>query len=88
MYLTPITAIGCRQHLPLSVFQLKDKHCQRPHCRNGVVHRFGKVLLSNLYAVNEGHCRNLEQFMGTQTLEWPALWRITMNSLHNEGIYK
>ena len=21
-------------------------------------------------------------------LEWPALWRITMNSLHNEGIYK
>ena len=20
-------------------------------------------------------------------LEWPALWRITMNSLHNEGIY-
>ena len=22
------------------------------------------------------------------SLEWPALWRITMNSLHNEGIYK
>ena len=22
------------------------------------------------------------------TLEWPALWRIKINSLHNEGIYK
>ena len=22
------------------------------------------------------------------TLEWPMLWRITMNSLHNEGIYE
>ena len=21
-------------------------------------------------------------------LGWPALWRITMNSLHNQGIYK
>ena len=21
-------------------------------------------------------------------LEWPMLWRITMNSLHNEGIYE
>ena len=21
-------------------------------------------------------------------VEWPALWRITMNSLHNEGVYK
>ena len=21
-------------------------------------------------------------------LEWPKLWRITMNSLHNEGIYE
>ena len=21
-------------------------------------------------------------------LEWPMLWRITMNSLHNEGMYE
>ena len=34
---TPITAIGCRQCLPLSVVQLKGKHCRKPHCRNGVV---------------------------------------------------
>ena len=27
-------------------------------------------------------------YIGTCKLEWPALWRITMNSLHNEGIYK
>ena len=34
---TPITAMGCRQCLPLSVVQLKGKHCRKPHCRNGVV---------------------------------------------------
>ena len=34
---TPITAMGCRQCLPLSVVQLKGKHCQKPHCRNGIV---------------------------------------------------
>ena len=34
---TPITAMGCRQCLPLSVVQLKGKHCQKPHCHNGVV---------------------------------------------------
>ena len=32
---TPITAMGCRQCLPLSVVQLKGKHCWKPHCRNG-----------------------------------------------------
>ena len=37
---TPITAMGCRQCLPLSVFQLKGKHCRKPHCRNGVVDTF------------------------------------------------
>ena len=25
-------AMGCRQYLPLSVVQLKGKHCQKPHC--------------------------------------------------------
>ncbi len=28
---------GCRQCLPLSVFQLKGKYCRKPHCPNGVV---------------------------------------------------
>jgi hypothetical protein len=37
---TPITAMGCRQCLPLSVVQLKGKHCRKPHCRNGVVDTF------------------------------------------------
>ena len=31
-YLQPHTAMGCRQCLPLSVVQLKGKHCQNPHC--------------------------------------------------------
>ena len=34
---TPITAMGCRQCLPISVVQLKGKHCRKPHCRNGDV---------------------------------------------------
>ena len=38
---TPITAMGCRQCLPLSVVQLKGKHCRKLHCRNGVVDTFG-----------------------------------------------
>ena len=39
---TPITAMGCRQCLPLSVVQLKGKHCRKLHCRNGVVDTFGQ----------------------------------------------
>ena len=38
---TPITAMGCRQCLSLSVVQLKGKHCRKPHCCNGVVDTFG-----------------------------------------------
>ena len=36
------TVMGCRQCLPLSVVQLKGKHCRKPHCRNGVVDTFGQ----------------------------------------------
>ena len=32
--------MGCRQCLPLSVVQLKGKHCRKPHCLNGVVGTF------------------------------------------------
>ena len=42
---TPITAMGCRQCLPISVVQLKGKHCQKPHCRDGVVGTLGHALL-------------------------------------------
>ena len=41
---TPITAMGCRQCLSLSVVQLKGKHCRKPHCRNGVVDTFGHLV--------------------------------------------
>ena len=40
---TPIMAMECRQCLPISVVQLKGKHCRKPHCRNGVV---DKLVLS------------------------------------------
>ena len=41
---TPVTAMGCRQCLTLSVVQLKGKHCRKLHCRNGVVDIFGPGL--------------------------------------------
>ena len=41
---TPITAMGCQQCLPLSVVQLKGKHCRKPHCHNGVVDTFGPCI--------------------------------------------
>ena len=43
---TPIMAMGCRQCLPLSVVQLKGKHCPKPHCHNGVVNTFGQCYLN------------------------------------------
>ena len=46
---TPITAMGCRQFLPLSVVQLKGKHCRKPHCRNGVVDTFGPDCLFSFW---------------------------------------
>ena len=46
---TPIMAMGCRQCLPLSVVQLKGKHCRKPHCRNGVVDMFGLCQLLPVY---------------------------------------
>ena len=39
--------VQCRQCLPLSVVQLKGKHCRKPHCRNGVVH-YEKKLTKNI----------------------------------------
>ena len=39
---TPNTAMGYQQSLPLSVLQLKGKHCQKPHCRNGVLDTLGQ----------------------------------------------
>ena len=36
----PITVMGWRQCLPLSVVPLKGKHCQKLHCCNGVVDTF------------------------------------------------
>ena len=37
----PIIAMGCQQCLSLSVVQLKDKHCRKPHCRNGALDMLG-----------------------------------------------
>jgi hypothetical protein len=39
-------AMGCQQCLPLSVVQLKGKHCRKPHCRNGVVDTLGQCSMN------------------------------------------
>ena len=41
----PLRQWGAGNVLPLSVVQLKGKHCQKPHCRNGVEDTFGHPLL-------------------------------------------
>ena len=46
---TSITAMGCRQCIPLSVVQLKGKHCRKPQCRNGVVDTFEQYLLNKIH---------------------------------------
>ena len=56
---TPITAMGCRQCLPLSVVQLKGKHCRKPHCRNGVVDTFEHSYLPSLSALEGPIVRDL-----------------------------
>ena len=48
---TPITAMRCRQCLPLSVVQLKGKHSRKPYCCNGVVDTFQLTLLFDLTLV-------------------------------------
>ena len=50
---TPITAMGCRQCLPLSVVQLKGKHCRKLHCRNGVVDPFRQGVYGGLLREKE-----------------------------------
>ena len=44
---TPIMAMGCRQCLPLSIVQLKGKHCRKLRCRNGVVDTFKHVSVTS-----------------------------------------
>ena len=57
-------AMGCQQCLPLSVVQLKRKHCRKPHYRNGVVDTFGQKgtgpCFFNLYSRQN---QSLRQFM-------------------------
>ena len=55
---TSITAMGCRQYLPLSIVLLKGKHCRKPHCCNGVVDTFGPCCLVILCRHNKGPFKN------------------------------
>ena len=54
----PLRQWGYQGCLPLSVFQLEGEHCQKPHCRNGVVDKFGQ---SDTEA--DSHRREVEWFI-------------------------
>ena len=60
---TPITAMGCRQCLPLRVVQLKGKHCWKLHCHNGAVVDTFELCLGCLFATSCFHC-NMELLTG------------------------
>ena len=57
---TLITAMGCQQCLPLSIVHLKGKHCQKPHCCNGVVDHLG---LGSIYTFDLFFLVNLTGFL-------------------------
>ena len=65
--------MGCQQCLPLSVVKLKGKHCQKPHCRNGVVGTFGHTMNDILMLFNIGGLAviymGVLQFLGNQYQE-------------------
>ena len=65
---TPITAMGCLKCLPLSVLQLKSKHCQKPHCRNGVVDTFEQS-----QAILQCDWSNVWKAGVPKKLAWPRL---------------
>ena len=74
---TPVTAMGCRQCLPLSVVQLKGKHCRKPQCRNGVVDTFGHywVLMSTNKGLND-KLKSYYSFLRFILVKWQCvlLW--------------
>ena len=80
---TPITAMGCRQCLPLSVVQLKGKHCRKPHCRNGVVDTFRHHLLSRREFwsdfIKYRYCEKLKNFKNYPNFFWNVYMYETEN---------
>ena len=71
--------MGCRQCLPLSVVQLKGKHCRKPHCSNGVVDTFEPCPYTYMY-IWYTHCAKLYypiSFQGPQFDFQPYLENIS-----------
>ena len=58
------TAMGHWQFLSLSFVQLKGKHCRKPHCRNGVVDRFGLYSVIIYHSFIQWTMRNLLTLIG------------------------
>ena len=70
---TPITAMGCRQCLPLSVVQLEGRHC-----RYGVVDAFGsqQFLFFNKLSYKRWWRWNIKEIMGAfwNMSKWQSQW--------------
>ena len=62
--------MACQQYLPLSVVQLKGKHCRKPHCCNGVLDMFGHGLEGSGDVVCLGGHRSQGD------LEGPVVWEV------------
>ena len=60
--------MGCWQCLPLSVVQLKGKHCRKSHCRNRVVDTFGQSMLqADDYTIFDSRNNQMYQLSKSQT---------------------
>ena len=75
---TPITAMGCRQCLSLSVVPLKGKHCRKPHCHNGVVDTFGLWQCSAVSVQSKENLNDLMFCLCTLPQARPAQAKIQM----------
>ena len=74
-------AMGCRQWVPLSVVQLKGKHCRKPHCRNGVVDTFEQTLPKGVGMANFFTFSN-----GFAISNFAIIEKITSTSLQNFNV--
>ena len=77
---TPITAMGCQQCLPLSVVQLKGKHCRKPHCCSGVVDTIRPILILVFQFENMKNSK-LHWFLGTFLLETVESMDVTFSQI-------
>ena len=80
------TAMGHWQFLSLSFVQLKGKHCRKPHCRNGVVDRFGhgcspwlKLTVGNIFPLDPDLAQRIQNLALTIHFYWVWTLKIILD---------